>query len=73
MAGAGDDVFVGAEFGEAHGAAGVEAIGTDTDLGAETKLETVVEAVSAGVPLSTARTVIETTAGPWASVGVQEI
>ena len=31
---AGDDIFVGGELLEVHGAAGVQLIGADTDLGA---------------------------------------
>src|SRR2546421_1270147 len=36
LAVAGDDPFVGGEVGGAHGAAGVELVGADADLGAET-------------------------------------
>src|SRR4051794_5350684 len=35
MAVAGDDPFVGGEVGGAHGAAGVEFVGADADLGAQ--------------------------------------
>ena len=37
-------VFVGAEFGEAHRAAGVEAVGADANFGTESEFEAVVEA-----------------------------
>ena len=44
LAGAGDDVFVGGEFFEAHGAAGVEFVGRDADFGAHAEFAAVGEA-----------------------------
>ena len=49
LAGAVDEKFVAAEFGQTHGAAGVQAIGADADFSAEAELETIVEA-RRGVP-----------------------
>jgi len=40
LAGALDGELVGVEFAEAHGAAGVEAVGADADLGAVAVFET---------------------------------
>ena len=48
MAGALDDVFVGGEFVEADGAAGVEAVGAASDLSAETEFKSVGEAGAGG-------------------------
>src|SRR4051794_20363630 len=44
LAGAADDVLGGGELAEAHGAAGVELLGADADLGAEAELFAVDEA-----------------------------
>ena len=44
LAGAIDEVFVTAKFCQAHGAAGVELVGADADLGSESKLAAVIEA-----------------------------
>lgn len=43
LAGAGDDVFVGGDFGERHGAASVELLGGDAYFGSETELPAVGE------------------------------
>ncbi len=51
LAGAGDLVFVGAEFFEAHGAAGVDLVGGDADFRAEAELVSVGEA-GGGVPVN---------------------
>src|SRR5690625_6595497 len=47
---AGDGEFVAAEFLESHGAAGVKAIGGDSDFRAHSELETVGE-TGAGIPV----------------------
>ncbi len=44
LAGAIDEVFITAKFCQAHGAAGVELVGADADLGSEPKLAAVIEA-----------------------------
>lgn len=44
MAVAADDVFVAGDFAESAGAAGVEAVGADSDFGTESEFATVVEA-----------------------------
>jgi len=46
-----DQEFVGAELTEAHGAAGVEAVGADADFGAVAKFKAIGEA-RAGVPVN---------------------
>ena len=44
LAGALDEVFIRAELGKTHGAASVETVGADADLGAETEFEAIIEA-----------------------------